>query len=147
MRPPGVATTSGSVLDGACDRCEETFGRVESLLDGGELAEALRLLQRNEAELRQLGLPPSTAVRPRESAASILPLRQDGTVAVAAVADYATANVRSARLLVLMRRVGQLLSRCEAMQEGTVEELRQLRTRRSFESGSSMAGAWFSKEA
>jgi hypothetical protein len=133
--------------DEVCDCCEETYRRVESLLNAGDLAEALRRLQRNETELRRLEATLSSAARAGSASCGPLPPERDGAIAVPAVRDYAGGKVRSDRLLALMGRVGQLLRRCEAMQDETVAELRQLRACRNFEFGSSVAGAWFSTEA
>jgi hypothetical protein len=119
---------SGDTWDAVCDRCEQAFDRVESLLDEGGLAEALRVLQHNEVELRRLA-PPS------------------GAIAAAPAAGYASTSGKLARLPLLLYRTGRLLSRCEAMRDRTAEDLRRLNTSRSFQSGPSVAGTWFAEEA
>ncbi len=135
------------IRDVTCDRCEEAFDRAESLLDEGRLAEALRVLQGNEAELRRLARPAIGAALPREEHRLVSPMGQDAAVAVPGGAAYAGVRVGSARLSVLLGRTGRLLNRCEAMRDGTVEELRLLRTSRRFQSDSSVAGTGFSQEA
>jgi hypothetical protein len=135
------------IRDVACDRCEEAFDRAESLLDEGRLAEALQVLRENEAELRRLARPAVGPALPREEHRLVSPLGRDAAVAVPEGAGYAVVRVGSARLSVLLGRTGRLLHRCEAMRDGTVEELRLLRANRRFQSDSSVAGTWFSREA
>jgi hypothetical protein len=134
------------IRDVVWDRCEEAFDRAESFLDQGELAEALRVLQRSETELRRLARPAIGAASPRKEHSLVSPVGEGAAVAVSEGAGYAVARVGSARLSALLDRTNRLLSRCEAMRDGTVEELRLLRTSRRFQSGSSVAGTWFSQE-
>lgn len=136
-----------SIRGVACDRCEEAFSRAESLLDEGRLEEAMRVFQGNEAELRRLARLVAEAARPREEHRFVSPLGRDAAVAVPEDASYALVRAGSARLSVLLGRTGRLISRCEAMRDGTVEELRLLRANSRFQSGSSVAGTWFSREA
>jgi hypothetical protein len=133
--------------DEACDRWEEVFDRVEALLDGGELAEALRLLRQNEAELRQWARPEDGATRVHEGERSAAPGTLNGVVVVSARPDYAPMSVRTTRLPVLLHRTGSLLSRCEGMRDRTADELRRLQTSRSFRSDPPAAGTWFTEEA
>ena len=136
-----------SIRDAACDRCEEAFDRAESFLNEGRLAEALHVFQGNETELRRLARLATDATRPREEHPLASPPGRDTAVAVPEGADYAGVSAGSARLSVLLGRTGRLISRCEAMRDETVEELRLLRTGSRFQSGSSVAGTWFSREA
>jgi hypothetical protein len=135
------------IRDVVWDRCDEAFDRAESLLDEGRLAEALRVLQENEAELRRLARSAMRGASPRKEHSLASPTSEGAAVVVSDGASYAVARVGSARLSVLLGRASRLLSRCEAMRDGTVEELRLLRTSRRFQSGSSVAGTWFSQEA
>lgn len=135
------------IRDAACDRGEAAFDRAESLLDEGRLEEALRVLQGNEAELRRLAQTAIGAAPSRVEPRLVSPVGRDAAVAVPEGADYLGVSVGSARLSVLLGRAGRLLSRCEAMRDETVEELRLFRTSSRFQSGSSVAGTWFSREA
>jgi hypothetical protein len=135
------------IRDAACDRCEGAFDRAEALLDEGRLEEALRVLQGNEVELRRLAQTAIGAAPSRVEPRLASPVGGDAAVAVPLGAHYAGVTVGSARLSVLLGRTGRLLSRCEAMRDETAEELRLLRTSSRFQSGSSVAGTWFSREA
>jgi hypothetical protein len=130
-----------------CDRCERVFDRAESLLDEGGTEEALRLLQQNEAELRRLARPAGGTAHQRDRERPVSRTPVDGAVVVPASADYASVTGTSVRLAVLVRRTGCLLRRCEARRDRTAEELRLLRTGRGFQSGPSVAGAWFTEVA
>lgn len=136
-----------STRDAAWDRCAEAFDRAESLLDAGRLEEALRVLQGNELELGRLARKATGETLPRNERPLGSPSGRDAAIAVAEGEGYAGARIGSARLTALLGRTDRLLSRCEAMRDGTAEELRLLHTSGRFQPGSSVAGTWFSQEA
>jgi hypothetical protein len=136
-----------SIQDVTCERCEGAFDRAESLLDEGRLEEAMRVLQGNEAGLRRLAQTAIVAAQSREERRLVSPVGRYAAVAVPQGAGYPGVSVGSARLSVLLGRTGRLLSRCEAMRDEHVEELRLLQVSRRFQSGPSVAGTWFSREA
>jgi hypothetical protein len=149
---PMTAGTNGSpcVFDAESflDRCDAAFAKAEALLDEENVVEALEVLRRNEAELKLVAA--ASRAEGRGCAQGSLPQSPplSGRPLEAGVREaYAGLRSETARLMALSERAGRLSGRCLTTRDRLAEELRRLRTGRSYQHGSTGIGAWFSEEA
>lgn len=141
MRSPEGGSARPALREIA-EQVERTLDQVESLLGAERLEEATRVLERNEGRLLALSGP-----IPARAAGPGAPARREPGVATRDQAPYpSTGTGERLRLAGLLRRTGELLSRCEAARAQTAGELRRVREAGRFGAGAA-AWSWLDRRA